>query len=154
MIIGEKKKDVKSPHCNLHSESLHSINRSLRPGGPASSGSSRRQSAVVPIGFPGRHLVLEDHAEELPPQPLGQPRVLDHRHLEALAAECGVVVGVDGSAHALDDHQVSFPLAHHHRQHFVQATAGPRDRKETMSQLQEGVWVSLFLLFVCISGGT
>lgn len=72
-------------------------------------------------GFAGRSLVLEDDAEQLSTQPVGQPRVFDDGHLEALAAQHGVVVGVDGSAHPLDDHQVGLTLPHHHRQHFVQA---------------------------------
>lgn len=79
-------------------------------------------------GFSHRHLVLEDHAEQLSSQPVGQPRVLDDGHLEALAAEHGVVVGVDGSAHSLDDHQIGLSLPRHHRQHFVQ-TAGEQQRQ-------------------------
>lgn len=71
-----------------------------------------------------RRLVLEDHAEQLPSQPVGQPRVLDDGHLEALTDERGVVVGVNGSAHALDDHQVGLTLTHHVHQHLVQAAGG------------------------------
>ena len=88
----------------------------------------RRRRGVVASG---RHLVLEDHAEKLSSQAVGQPRVLDDGHLEALAAEHGVVVGVDGSAHSLDDHQVGLSLPHHHRQHFVQ-TAGELQRTENV----------------------
>lgn len=88
-----------------------------------SSRSLGRQSCRVLAGFSRRYLVLEDHAEQLPSQPVGQPRVLDDGHLEAFAAQHGVVVGVNGSAHALDDHQVGLSLPHHHGQHFIQ-TAG------------------------------
>lgn len=71
-----------------------------------------------------RHLVLEDHAEDLASEALGQPGVLDDGQLEALAAERRIVVGVDGTSHALDHHQVRTPLAHHRGQHLVQAAAG------------------------------
>lgn len=73
----------------------------------------------------GRHLVLEDHAEDLAAQAIGQPGVLDDGQLEALAAQRRVVVGVDGAAHALDDHQVRPALPHHRGQDFVQP-AGER----------------------------
>lgn len=84
------------------------------------SGSRVCQRCRALAGFPSRYLVLEDHAEQLSSQSVGQPRVLDDGHLEALAAEHGVVVGVNGSAHSLDNHQVGLTLPHHHRQHFVQ----------------------------------
>lgn len=77
-----------------------------------------------PSAFPRRNLVLEDHAEELPAEPVGQPGVLQDGHLQALAAQHGVVVGVDRSAHSLDDHQVSLALPHHHGQHLIQAAEG------------------------------
>lgn len=80
-----------------------------------------RQRCRVLAGFSSRYLVLEDHAEQLPSQPVSKPRVLDNGHLEALTAEHGVVVGVDGSAHALDYYQVGFSLPHQHGQYFVQA---------------------------------
>lgn len=99
-----------------------------------------RRSQWLAGGLPGRSLVLEDDAEELPAQPVGQPRVLDDGHLEALAAQHGVVVGVDGSAHPLDDHQVGLALPHHHRQHLVQAAS----RKESEQTVKERTDVRVF----------
>lgn len=69
------------------------------------------------------HFVLEDDAEDFAPEAVGEPRVLDDGQLEALTPEHGVVVGVDGPAHALDDHQVRLPLPHQHGQALVQAAA-------------------------------
>lgn len=83
---------------------------------------SRGRCCRVLARFSCWYFVLKYHTEQLPSKPVGQPRVLDDSHLEALTAEHSVVVGVDGSAHALDDHQVSLPLTDHHCQHFVQAT--------------------------------
>lgn len=97
------------------------------------SGPLPRRSQWLAGGPPGRSLVLEDDAEELPAQPVGQPRVLDDGHLEALAAQHGVVVGVDGSAHPLDDHQVGLALPHHHRQHLVQAASG-KESEQTVKK--------------------
>ena len=51
-------------------------------------------------------LVLEHHAEHVPAEVLGQPPVLQHRHLQALAAEPRGEVGVDGAAHPLQHDQV------------------------------------------------
>lgn len=67
------------------------------------------------------HFILENDTENLPSQPIREPGVLDHRQLEALALERRVVVGVDGAAHALDDHQVRLALPDQHGQTFVQA---------------------------------
>lgn len=72
------------------------------------------------------HFVLEDDAEDFAPEAVGEPRVLDDGQLEALTPEHGVVVGVDGPAHALDDHQVRLPLPHQHGQALVQAAATQR----------------------------
>lgn len=88
---------------------------------PFQSRSQVRRRCGALAGFPSRSLVLEDDAEQLSTQPVGQPRVFDDGHLEALAVQHGIVVGVDGSAHPLDDHQVGLTLPYHHRQHFVQA---------------------------------
>lgn len=82
-----------------------------------------RECCSVLTGFTSWYLEFENHTEQLSSEPVRQPRVLDDGHFEAFAAEHGVVVGVDGSAHALDDHQVGLPLPHHRRQLFVQ-TAG------------------------------
>ena len=108
----------------------HSLSGSLRPS-PLHSvlvarpllslGGERRREVVC-----YRYLVLEHNAEQLPSQAVGEPRVLDDGHLEALAAEHGVVVGVNGSAHSFDDDQVDVPLPHHHRQHFVQTARGEK----------------------------
>lgn len=83
----------------------------------------RRQPCRVVVVFSSRDLVLEDHAEQLASQAVGQPRVLDDGHLQALAAEHSVVVGVNSSAHTLNYNQVSLTFPNHHRQHFVE-TAG------------------------------
>lgn len=83
----------------------------------------RSAAAAPPAGqLPSltRHFILKDDAEDLPPQAVSEPRVLDHSQLEALALESRVVVGVDGAAHALDDDQVCLPLPHQHSQAFVQ----------------------------------
>lgn len=72
------------------------------------------------------HFVLEDDAEDFAPEAVGEPRVLDDGQLEALTPEHGVVVGVDGPAHALDDHQVRLPFPHQHGQALVQAAATQR----------------------------
>ena len=74
--------------------------------------------------FARRYLIFEDHAEKLATQTVSQPRILDDGHFEALTAEHGVVVGMYGPAHALDDHQVGFPLPHHLCQHLVQTAEG------------------------------
>lgn len=86
---------------------------------------------MLPLSF-GRNLVLKDHAEDLAAEPLGQPRVLDDGQLEAFAVQHGVVVGVDGAAHAFDDHQVRAALAHHRGQDFVQSTGGTGNRSTGM----------------------
>ena len=78
-------------------------------------------------------LILEDDTEELTAQPLSQPGVLDDGQLEALTAQRCVVVGVDGTAHALDDHQVGTTLPHQHGQPLVQAALG---RKEAVREVQ------------------
>lgn len=109
-----------SIRSSLHSElQLIPSGRSILTFRPAEmwarSHSRRRQSRRVLAGFSSRYLILEDHAEQLPSQPVGQPWVLDDGHLEALAAEHGIVVGVDGPSHSLNDHQVGLPLPHHHR---------------------------------------
>ena len=51
-------------------------------------------------------LVLEHDAEHVPAEVLGQPPVLQHRHLQTLAAEPRGEVGVDGAAHPLQHDQV------------------------------------------------
>lgn len=108
---------------SLHSELQPNRSLAARPlrSVPALSCSRGRRRSRFLAGFPVRYLVLEHHAEELSSQPVGQPRVFDDGHLEALAAEHGVVVGVNGSAHSLDDHQVGLALPHHPGQHFVQS---------------------------------
>lgn len=86
---------------------------------------------MLPLSF-GRNFVLEDHAEDLPAQPLGQPRVLDDGQFEAFAVQHGVVVGVDGTAHAFNDHKVRATLAHHRGQDFVQSTGGAENIKNML----------------------
>lgn len=86
------------------------------------------------MGPPGRHLVLEDHTEEFTAEAIGQPGVLDDGHLEALAAERRIVIGVDGPAHTLNDHQVRVTLARDHGQNFVQA-AGWDTRQNKSSRV-------------------
>lgn len=81
------------------------------------------------------HLVLEDHTEELASQSVSQPGVLDDCHLEALAAQQGIVVGVDGPAHALDDHQVYMALSHNPSQHLVKTAVVGREIKHTFGRI-------------------
>lgn len=97
------------PPRSLDFPSAGQAARGLRP--------RRRRGRLA--SFFRRYLVLKDNAEQLASQAVGEPRVFDDRHLEALAAEPGIVVGVDGPTHSLDDHQVGLTLPHHHRQHFV-----------------------------------
>lgn len=128
-MLVEKKKIIKKKTIK------NAVSVSLRAVGTVLSLHSEHQPASRPSqwlggGPPGRSLILEDDAEKLPAQAVGQPRVLDDSHLEALAAQHGVVVGVDGSAHPLDDHQVGLALAHHHRQHLVQA-ASRKEKEKT-----------------------
>ncbi len=57
--------------------------------------SSKSMRAVKPA-----HAVIH-----IPPkQSLGQVPVLNHGKLEGVTLELGVVVGVDGATHALNDH--------------------------------------------------
>lgn len=105
--------------------------------------SGRRKSTAVLVWFPGWYFILEDHAEQFSPQSVGQPRVFDNGHLEALAAEHGVVVGVNGSTHSLDDHQVGLPLPHNHRQNFVQAAGKQQRRRITWFLVRTGALISL-----------
>uniref|UniRef100_A0A8C9UVL1 Phosphoinositide phospholipase C n=1 Tax=Spermophilus dauricus TaxID=99837 RepID=A0A8C9UVL1_SPEDA len=78
----------------------------------------------------GWDLVLEDDAEEPATQALGQPGVLDHSQLEALTAQRCMVVGVHGTAHALDDHQIRTPLPSQHGQSLVQTASGKKAQQD------------------------
>lgn len=96
---------------------------------------------MSPLRF-GRNFVLKDHAEDLAAEPLGQPRVFDDGQLEAFAVQHGVVVGVDGTAHAFDDHQVRAALAHHCGQDFIQSTGGTESAS---------IGHMLFTIMICFS---
>lgn len=96
---------------------------------------------MSPLRF-GRNFVLKDHAEDLAAEPLGQPRVFDDGQLEAFAVQHGVVVGVDGAAHAFDDHQVRAALAHHRGQDFIQSTGGTESAS---------IGHMLFTIMICFS---
>lgn len=76
---------------------------------------------IIPLGFI-RDLIFEDNAEDLASETIGQPGVLDDSEFKALAAEHGVVVGVDGPAHAFDDHKICATFPYNRRQDFVQTT--------------------------------
>lgn len=76
---------------------------------------------MLPLGF-GRDLVFEDYTEDLASKTLGQPGVLYDGQFKALAAEHGVVVGVDGPTHSFNDHQICATLPDDCGQDFVQAT--------------------------------
>lgn len=90
--------------------------------------------SLAPLaGLFRRHLVLKDNTKQLASQAVSQPGVFDDCHLEALAAEPGVVVGVDGPTHSLDHHQVGPTLPHHHGQNLVQAAA----RREHQQRRQQ-----------------
>lgn len=67
----------------------------------------------------GGNLVFKDDTEELAAQTLSQPGVLHHSQLETLTPQQSVVVGVDSTAHSLDDHQVGTTLPHQHSQSLV-----------------------------------
>lgn len=75
----------------------------------------------MPLGFI-RDLVFKDDAEDLASKTVGQPGVFDNSQFKALAAEHGVVVGVDGPAHAFDDHQICATFPYNRGQDFIQAT--------------------------------
>lgn len=142
---------------SIQSPSLHSELQLILPGRststlcpaqtrapPGSRGRPRRRALT---GFSSRHLVLEDHAKQLSSQSVCQPRVLDDGHLEALAAEHGVVVGVNGSAHSLDDHQVGLSLPNHHRQHFVQTARQRIERVNIFATLSDNNAVYILIRF-------
>lgn len=129
---------------SIRSSSLHSelqLKRLL-------SRSAGRKSTAVLVWFPDWYFILEDHAEQFSPQSVGQPRVFDNGHLEALAAEHGVVVSVNGSTHSLDDHQVGLPLPHNHRQNFVQAAGKQQRRRITWFLVRTGALIRFILLLL------
>lgn len=98
--------------------------------------SVRNGLLMLPLSF-GGNFVFKDHAEDLAAEPLGQPRVLDDGQLEAFTVQHGVVIGMDGTTHAFDDHQVRAALTHHRGQDFIQSTGRTQSRSDILFSLHK-----------------
>lgn len=61
-----------------------------------------------------RQFKLAYNAEDaISPESVAHPGILDHRHLEAFTGQAGVEVGVQSTAHPVDDYKVDTFSLHH-----------------------------------------